>query len=109
MIPDITDSLIESNSAIQQGGGIWTDRTILTMSGSLILHNVVTAVSDAYGGGLLMVGSTAANVTTTTIARNSASTNNPAPAKAMRGSTHLNGPLNSVPAPHDTDRGPDAG
>ena len=70
----IVESLLDANSASQQAGGITADRTNLTITNSFVTNNAVTAANDAYGGGVLMVGTTSAVITGATIARNSANT-----------------------------------
>ncbi|MEO8480748.1 MAG: FG-GAP-like repeat-containing protein [Acidobacteriota bacterium] len=68
----ITDSLISDNVAAVYGGGVLADRVDLTITGSHILRNIVNTSGLSDGGGLVLATLTAATITSTTIARNSA-------------------------------------
>ncbi len=50
----ITNGLISSNVANQEGGGVWNDTGVMTITGTTIIGNtanVANAASDAQGGG----------------------------------------------------------
>jgi hypothetical protein len=66
----ITDSLIADNVAGVYGGGVGVDRTDLTITGSHVLRNTVSASPSSSGGGLAIATQSAATISTTTIARN---------------------------------------
>ena len=68
----ITDSLIDSNTAGIYAGGMRLDRADVTISNTLVLKNTVSASGQSYGGGILMASGTAATLTGVTIAGNSA-------------------------------------
>ncbi len=70
----ITQSLIASNVAGLQGGGMRIDRTDVTMSGTHILGNSanVTPPNGSFGGGIVLSLGSTANITSSTIARNTA-------------------------------------
>jgi hypothetical protein len=68
----IVQSLINSNAASLQGGGLRIDRTDATISSSHIFGNAVAAASGAsYGGGVLLALGSNVTIQDTTIARNS--------------------------------------
>jgi hypothetical protein len=67
----LASSLVQGNSAASTGGGIFTVRTNLTVTQSLILQNQVTGPTNSFGGGLILVDGTVAAIQDTTIAENS--------------------------------------
>jgi predicted outer membrane repeat protein len=68
---DMTDSLVDSNTATDQGGGIYSSRGVLTINGGLISRNNNNAGSG-FGGGLTIVIGSSATLTGVRIAANQA-------------------------------------
>jgi hypothetical protein len=65
----ITNSVIAANTASVGGGGIEADETDATITGSIILSNVVGS-GGSYGGGILSAAGSNLSVSNTTIAGN---------------------------------------
>ena len=68
----LTGSVVSGNVSQTQGGGILANRTNVTAANSLIINNSVTGGANPYGGGLLITTASAATISTTTIAHNTA-------------------------------------
>ena len=66
----VVSSVVSGNQSQSQGGGILANRTILALSGSLIINNTVSGTGTAFGGGLLVTTTSAATITSTTFAHN---------------------------------------
>ena len=69
------ESVVSGNVSQGQGGGIHVSRADATIGNSLIISNTVSGGSLAFGGGLLLGTTAAANITATTIASNVAGLN----------------------------------
>jgi hypothetical protein len=68
----VADSVIDSNQAQNQGGGVLLSNANLTASNSLILRNTVTGGGTPFGGGLMLTASSGATVVNSTLAANTA-------------------------------------
>src|SRR4029453_11064438 len=68
----VTDSLIDGNTAGLYAGGTRLDPADALIQNSHILRNSVTASGQSYGGGILMALGAQATITGTTIAGNAA-------------------------------------
>jgi hypothetical protein len=68
----ISGSVVSGNQSQSQGGGILASKTFLTTVNSLIMNNVVSGGSPAYGGGIFMINGSGANITSTAISHNTA-------------------------------------
>lgn len=68
----LANSVVDGNQAQNQGGGILVSRTNLTSNNSLIMRNTVSGGSIPFGGGLLISTESAATLTNTTVAQNTA-------------------------------------
>ncbi len=67
----LTNSLVDNNTATVQGGGIYSTRSTVTVSGGLVSRNR-NNTGDGYGGGLTLVRGTSATLTGTHVAANEA-------------------------------------
>ncbi len=68
----LAGSVVSGNQSQSQGGGVLVNRTVATVSNSLIINNTVTGGANPYGGGLLVTTTSAATITGSTIAHNTA-------------------------------------
>ncbi|HMH50494.1 MAG TPA: FG-GAP-like repeat-containing protein [Candidatus Acidoferrum sp.] len=68
----ITGSVIDKNIASLQAGGVFTSRTNLTMTDSLVSRNQANGGVGGFGGGFAIVSGTVATLTNARIAGNSA-------------------------------------
>ncbi len=68
---DVTEVVSAVGSGV--AGGLMTSTTTLTMTDSLVINNDAIGTTNASGGGMALIDQTAATITGTTIARNSAS------------------------------------
>jgi predicted outer membrane repeat protein len=68
----LTSSVVSGNRSQSQGGGMLVSLTILTAANSLIMNNSVTGGDNPYGGGLLIASASAATISATTFADNTA-------------------------------------
>jgi predicted outer membrane repeat protein len=68
----LTGSVVDGNQAQNQGGGILLSRANLTSVNSMIVRNTVSGGSTPFGGGLLIGTWSAASLSGTTLARNTA-------------------------------------
>jgi FG-GAP-like repeat len=67
----LTSSVVSGNQSQSQGGGILVSRSVLGAANSLIINNTVSGGGNPYGGGILLSMS-AASISGTTIAHNTA-------------------------------------
>jgi fibronectin-binding autotransporter adhesin len=58
----IAGSVISGNQSQTQGGGLLLNRTVTSISGSLIINNTVSGGANPYGGGLLITTTSAATI-----------------------------------------------
>jgi hypothetical protein len=69
---EVTDSVIVSNSAGSQAGGVFAAKTTVTMSGTRVLNNTVGAAGGgSYAGGILLSGASVATISSSTLVGNS--------------------------------------
>lgn len=68
----LTGSLVDSNTATKQAGGIYAGRSTVTVSGGLVSRNRNNA-GDGFGGGLMLANGTSATLGGVRVARNEAS------------------------------------
>ena len=68
----MADSVIDSNTAQALGGGVHISRTNMSAANSMIIRNSVAGGTSPFGGGLLITTISAATLTNSTIAANSA-------------------------------------
>jgi hypothetical protein len=68
----MAQSVVTNNTAQNQGGGILVNRTVATISNSMIASNSVVGGATPFGGGIEAISNTTLTVTGTTIAANTA-------------------------------------
>jgi hypothetical protein len=71
----MAQSVVTANTAQNQGGGILVNRTVASISNSIIASNSVVGGSTPFGGGIEAISNTTLTVTGTTIAANTAGAN----------------------------------
>jgi hypothetical protein len=71
----MAQSVVSANTSQNQGGGILVNRTVASISNSIISSNSVVGGSTPFGGGIEAISNTALTVTGTTIAANTAGAN----------------------------------
>jgi hypothetical protein len=69
----VASSVVDSNHASNQGGGILLSRANLNMTNSLVIRNTVSGGAVPFGGGLLISTESAANISNSTLASNASS------------------------------------
>ena len=68
----LADSVVDSNQAQNQGGGILVSNAALYTANALIMRNVVSGGGTPFGGGIAVLASSSANISNSTIAGNTA-------------------------------------
>jgi hypothetical protein len=69
---NLAGAVVDGNQSQNQGGGILLSHANMSASNSLIIRNVVSGGETPFGGGMLMIATSTATVSGTTIAGNTA-------------------------------------